>query len=175
MIMADVLKIFLLIVGTLIVFIAYWLAAEALFPDWVNRAHRNYDRPFRLTGLGLVLVIPLLLVGMLVLRNQSNPLFKLAGFSLITFPVVVGLLGSAGLAQRIGQGLASPLDAAQPWRRVLRGGIVLAFTFLFPFIGWFLVLPWTLISGFGAAVKSLRHNVQSAPEAPLPAPRESAG
>ena len=35
MIMADVLKIFLLVVGALIVLVSYWLAAESLFPRLV--------------------------------------------------------------------------------------------------------------------------------------------
>ena len=39
--------------------------------------------------------------------------------------ILGGLVGSAGLAQRIGAGLPSPADLTQPWRRVLRGGIVL--------------------------------------------------
>jgi hypothetical protein len=29
---------------------------------------------------------------------------------------------------------------------------VLSFTFLLPVIGWFIVMPWTLVSGLGAAV-----------------------
>ena len=32
MIMADVLKIFLIVVGLMMVSVCYWLAAEALFP-----------------------------------------------------------------------------------------------------------------------------------------------
>jgi len=62
------------------------------------------------------------------------------------------LLGSAGLALRIGAALKGDRDVAQPWRRVLRGGLVLAPTFLFPLLGWFVLLPWTLVSGFGSAV-----------------------
>ena len=52
--------------------------------------------------------------------------------------------------------MPSPTDASQPWRRVLRGGTVLTLTFLLPFVGWFLILPWTLISGFGAAITSFK-------------------
>ena len=54
MIMADVLKIFLLVLGMLIVIVSYWLAAEALFPRLVARAQERYSRrPVRLTLLGL--------------------------------------------------------------------------------------------------------------------------
>ncbi len=65
-------------------------------------------------------------------------------------------MGSAGLGDRIGVGLPSAGDATQPWRRLLRGGTVLSLTFLLPIVGWVGVLPWTLVSGVGAAVLAMR-------------------
>jgi hypothetical protein len=64
--------------------------------------------------------------------------------------ILPALLGSAGLAERLGTGLSSPADEARPWRRTLRGGLVLAGMFLLPFAGWFVLLPLVLVSGFGA-------------------------
>jgi len=49
-----------------------------------------------------------------------------------------------------------------PWRRVLRGGVVLSFAFLLPVIGWFVLLPWTLVSGVGASLGSLRRRPAAA-------------
>jgi hypothetical protein len=40
---------------------------------------------------------------------------------------------------------------------------VLSFTFLLPVIGWFIVMPWTLVSGLGAAVCAMFQK-QRAPE-----------
>lgn len=48
-----------------------------------------------------------------------------------------------------------------PW--VLRGGIVLVPTLLVPLLGWFLLLPWTLVSGFGAALLAWRSRRVAAP------------
>jgi hypothetical protein len=42
------------------------------------------------------------------------------------------------------------VDEVQPWRRVLRGGGVLALLFAVPLLGWFAMLPLTLASGLGA-------------------------
>jgi hypothetical protein len=42
------------------------------------------------------------------------------------------------------------VDLDQPWRRVLRGGAVLALLFVVPLLGWFAVFPLTLASGLGA-------------------------
>ena len=59
MIMADVLKIALLIVGFLLCYVVYWLAGAALFPAIVERAKQQYDtRPVRATLLGLLLALP---------------------------------------------------------------------------------------------------------------------
>ena len=156
MIMADVIKIFLLIVGLLLVFNAHWLAAVGLFPKMVDRCAAHYGRPFRTTALGLLIGVPMLLVGISVFGKLGHPFFKIVGGAFVSVPVVLGLLGSAGLSRRIGAGLASPIDETQPWRRVLRGGIVLSLTLLLPVVGWFVLLPGTFASGLGAAVLSLR-------------------
>lgn len=157
MIMADVLKIALLVVGTLVVLVSYWLAAHALFPRAVERARASYDaRPVRATLLGAAVAAPLALGGLALLSAAANPALKLLGVVLLAIPSLLGLLGSAGLAERLGVGLPAPDDAARPWRRVLRGGAVLALTFLLPVVGWFGVLPWALVSGVGAAVLALR-------------------
>ena len=34
----------------------------------------------------------------------------------------------------------------------VRGGAILAISFLFPFVGWFMILPVALVSGVGAVV-----------------------
>lgn len=156
MIMADVFKILFLIVGTLIVFVSYWLASAALFPALTSNARRRYQaHPVRITFLGLAVTAPSVLLSAILLQSP-NPAFKLTGAVCVSLTVLFGLLGSTGLSQRIGYGLPALADEQQPWRRVLRGGSVLALTFVLPVIGWFLVLPWTLVSGVGAAVASLR-------------------
>jgi hypothetical protein len=154
MIVADILMWFLLIVGLLLVFNSYWLASAALFPNMVDRARTVYSRPIRALLLGVVVAAPLIALGT-VIASIKNPAFKLLGISISSVPVLLGLLGSAGLSLRIGAGMASPVDAAQPWRRGLRGGIVLSLGFLLPFIGWFGVLPLTLLSGVGATTMAL--------------------
>ena len=170
MIMADVFKIVFLVAGALVVFVSYWLAGAALFPDTVERARRQYhERPIRITGLGVGLTAPALLVGVALLQQAVNPLAKLAGAIVLAVPVLLGLLGSAGLATRIGLGLPAQRDDGHPWHRMMRGSVVLSLTFLLPVIGWFVVLPWTLVSGVGAAVAAIRGARASARSATPPA------
>jgi hypothetical protein len=166
MIMADVLKIVFLIIGLLICYVSYWLAASALFPGVVDRARRQYERhPFRVTLVGIALAVPFVLVS-IGIGKVAHPLAKMLGVAVISVPILYGLIGSAGLALRIGASLQSSLDETQPWRRVLRGSVVLSLTFLLPVIGWFIVMPWTLVSGLGAAVCAMFQK-QHAPQ-PLP-------
>ncbi len=155
MIMADILKIFLIIVGLLTVYVSYWLVAHALFPAVVDRARQHYARPVKLTLIGLLAAALPVILGAII-SNLPNPALKLTGVTLMLIPALLGLIGSAGLVLRIGAGLPTPADEQQPWRRVLRGGILLSLTFLLPFVGWFVLPIWALVSGFGAFILSVQ-------------------
>jgi hypothetical protein len=158
MIMADVLTWFLIIIGILLVFNAHWLAAYALFPNLVAASRERYaQRPIAATLLGLVILVPTIAIGAVLINVLKHPLVAIIIIGLWMIPTVLALLGSAGLAARIGAGLSSPQDHAQPWRSVLRGSTVLSLTFLTPILGWFVLFPWTLVSGLGVAIMALRH------------------
>jgi hypothetical protein len=175
MIMADVLKIALIIIGFLLCYVVYWLASAALFPAVVERAKQQYDtRPVRATLAGLGLALPFIALS-IGIGQVAHPVAKMLGVALIGIPVLYGLLGSAGLALRIGTGMKSSIDDAHPWRRMLRGSVVLSLTFLLPVIGWFIIMPWAIISGLGASVISMFQKqpaLQSAADA-LPQPLAS--
>jgi hypothetical protein len=155
MIMADILKIVFIVLGILIIYVSYWLLAEALFPRLVENASRQYGRPIRITLLGLAVAILPVIAG-IALSKTPNPILKFLGITLIVVLGLLGLAGSAGLTLRIGLGLPSPLDEMQPWRRVLRGGTVLACSFLLPFVGWIIIPLWVLVSGLGAFILATR-------------------
>lgn len=171
--MADILKIVFIIVGILLIYVSYWLLSEALFPRLVENACRQYRRPIRLTVLGLGIAILPVLIG-IALSKTPNPILKLLGVTLMVLPGLLGLAGSAGLTLRIGQGLPSPIDETQPWRRVLRGGIVLAFSFLLPFVGWIIIPLWVLVSGLGAFILAVKEEKFNRAENPPSLPHEFA-
>lgn len=162
MIMADILAWFLVVCGTYLVLICHWLAGFALFPRAVEAARDRYgQRPVVATLLGLLVTL-VAIVLLVIAQKVGHPLIKVSAVVVASLPLLIAFVGSAGLALRIGSGLAAPIDATQPWRRVLRGGMVLAALFLLPFVGWFLVLPWALVSGLGAALLGRRATVQLA-------------
>ncbi len=154
MIMADVFKILFLVLGTLTTIVSYWLLFEAMVPRMVEAARQAYEQRLRRTlWVGLLVVLPGLVVGF-SLANAPVALLKLLGVTMLMLLALMGLMGSAGLTRLLGQRLPSPDDETYPWRRVLRGGIVLAICFVLPLIGWFLVLPITLVTGVGATVRA---------------------
>ena len=144
--LADVFTVVLVILGLLIVFVAIWLLSAGLWPRLIERcAGRLGSAPFACAGLGVAVLVPLLAAGIYVGRVAPNAPGKILSVALIVFTVLGALCGTAGLALRIGEGLASARDASDPWRRVLRGGVVLALTYL-----TLVMIPVTLIPGFGA-------------------------
>jgi hypothetical protein len=157
MIMADILLWTLIILGTYLVLVAYWVGAYALFPALVERCRASYGaRPVASTFLGLLILLPTIAIATVVTKALPHPVVQTPVTGALLVLLLLCLIGSAGLALRIGAGMASPLDATQPWRRLLRGGMVLGLAFVMPFLGWFVLLPWALTSGLGALVLSRR-------------------
>ena len=165
MTIATVLTVFLVILGVMLVFQAYWLFGTALFPRMVGQARDRYKTPIRTTLIGLAVIVPTFLIGfvwlgqsLVWLGQKDGDTFNISnGIGLVigVVPLMLGAIGSAGLCQLIGLGLPVPGDQSQNWRRVWRGGWVLNFCYLLPFAGWFVILPWGIISGCGAFVTSL--------------------
>ncbi|MBL9211064.1 MAG: hypothetical protein JNL92_11390 [Opitutaceae bacterium] len=148
--LAYVFTVVLVIAGLLTCFVGLWLMSAGLFPRTVDRcADRIGAMPFRCTAVGVACLVPWIAVGVMVGRALPNAPGKLLGAALIVGAILTALFGTAGLALRIGRGMASTRDAAEPWRRVLRGGVVLALTYLS-----FVLLPLTLVAGLGAFVLS---------------------
>jgi hypothetical protein len=151
--LADVFTFLFVILGFLIVFVGYWLMAFGLFPRQTERCAAQISRaPVKTTLLGAITLVPLISLGLLISSKAPNGGAKILGLGLALMALLVALLGAAGLALRIGQGLHSARDEAEPWRRVLRGGIVLGLTFVLPFLGTFVLMPFAFISGFGAMI-----------------------
>ena len=155
MTIANVLTVFLVILVLMLVFQAFWLFGTSLFPRLIGQARDRYKTPIRTTLIGLAVVVPTFFIGIFWLQNQDNSIVKIIGLVIGVVPLMLGAIGSAGLCQLIGLGLPAPGDQSQNWRRVWRGGWVLNFCYLLPVAGWFVILPWSIISGCGAFVTSL--------------------
>jgi hypothetical protein len=171
--LADVFTVTFIILGFLIVYVGYWLMAAGLFPRLVERCADQIGRaPIKSTLVGAITFIPLVVLGFAISNKAPNGAGKMFGLAIVGIAALAALLGSAGLALRIGQGLKSERDEREPWRRVLRGGIILGLTFVMPFLGTPAIMGFSFIIGFGALVLS-RPKRQPAPvleSTPAPIP-----
>jgi hypothetical protein len=150
--LADVFTVVFIILGFLIVFVAYWLAAAGLFPALVERcSQRLGTSPIKSTLVGLIIWGPMLAIGSWISNHAPNGPGKFIGVMILIVSALIALAGSSGLAFRVGAGLRSSRDGSEPWHIVRRGGIVLALTFVLPFVGT-AVMIWSFVAGFGALV-----------------------
>ena len=144
--LADVFTVVLSVAGVLTVFVGWWLAVAGLFPRMVaNCADKLGVSPGKCFVVGLVCAVPLIFGLVVVGKISTNPAAKLGSVALVILVLLLALAGTAGLALRIGRGLAAVADAGETWRQVRRGGIVLAITY-----GTIVLLPLTLLAGLGA-------------------------
>ena len=178
MMLADTIGIFLVVVGVLIAFPALWLLCRGLWTVTVSEcAERNSHGMIKsfLTGLPIV-IASIILMG--ISGKLPGPVGQLSPLFLIGVLVLYASVGVAGIATMLGARLSSPGDVDRPWKSTLRGGIVLVLSFLFPILGWFLLLPGSLVIGCGTLTRVLltsrKRNVMPPPSQPLRTSAESA-
>jgi hypothetical protein len=158
----------MLFVGLMVVLPAVWLLYGALWPAALGRAQERIQRRPIVTflvGLGVSALFSFL-IAILGQANLQPPAIVLASFA-----IGWSLFGVSALARHAGTRLGRLSEPG--WRGHLRGGIVLALSFLVPMVGWMLVFPISMILGAGAATLSLSRKRAETPE-PVPAPKEPA-
>jgi hypothetical protein len=154
MLMADTMAIFFVILGFMLALPALWLLCRGLWPRAVSGAavaSNTLLRPF-LVGLPVTLIA---LIAAVAARAAPGAFGWVAAMLAICIFLVFASTGVAGFATRIGTRLASPLDTERPWRATIRGGIVLELSYLLPVLGWFVILPLSLIIGAGSVTIAL--------------------
>jgi hypothetical protein len=153
MIIGDIVLWLLMVCGAWLALTTTWLSTVALFPRLTGECQERYgSQAVWAMLLGLVTVVPGIIIAITLFKFAPHPLARLIAVLIPVLLLLLALVGSSGLAGRIGAGLSSPGDVAQPWRRVLRGGWVLSCSFLMPLLGWFVLLPLALLSGIGVAL-----------------------
>ena len=164
--LADVFTVVLVILGLLTVFVGWWLATAGLFPRTIEAcADRLGEGPLKSGIVGLVCAVPIIVGASKMGQVSPNPAVKLLSVAIVILVILLAAAGTAGLALRIGRGLPAGRDANEPWRRVLRGGVVLAITY-----GTIVLLPLTLLAGLGALVQVWMSRRRAPAPEQIPAP-----
>ncbi len=93
-------------------------------------------------------------------------LMQFTGIWLYLFLLLAAFVGLAALANLLGTRISVNLTQNTGLQTGI-GGLVLAFAFAFPFLGWFIVLPATLITGTGLTTLVLWQRFTARPAQPL--------
>ena len=129
-----------------LILLAHWVATTGMYPQAARAFADVYERrPIRATLLGIFTYGPLILL-LLSSGKIGNAGVRLVVVMAALAAVLLALIGSAGLALRIGRNLCAEAD---PWRQSLRGGVMLALVLITPLLGSFFLLHVALASGFG--------------------------
>ena len=158
-----VLTIVALHAAAFLILLGHWVVAAGLFPKATRTLAGVFEqRPLRALLVGIFTYGPIMLLFVSNSKLPGAPL-RILVVAAGAVSLLVAFIGSAGLALRIGRNLCAGGDL---WQQALRGGVMLALVFITPILGWLVVLPLGLASGFGAVLLA---RPWRSDESPLPA------
>jgi hypothetical protein len=154
--MADIFRLFTLLLWLTISLSAYFLVLSALFPHHVDKTQRVFSQ---LTGrafmLGLVNFLFFGVMGLFLssVAENTDGLIK----AILTIPALI-IFGFLAILLSVGlTGVANVLGARlfpehATWKQTAWGSVVLTLACALPFGGWFLLLPALGFVGIGGAI-----------------------
>jgi len=156
--MTDILRLILIIILLTIGLAAYFLVVGALFTNRVARTQRAIDQmPRRSFWVGLVnfLFFGVILIILLILTNGNRVpdvlrvILYIPTFILVATLAGILSLGLSGMINILGERIFPELNTI---KRSVWGSVILSFACALPFAGWFLLLPYAGLTGFGAVI-----------------------
>ena len=157
--MTDILRIFFIIILLTIGLAAYFLVIGALFANRVTRAQHVINKmPTRAIGVGLVNFLFFGVIAMILLSVAENANGAIKAILTLPALVITVLLaitlsfGLAGMANTVGERIVPKHSSV---KKSIWGSTLLTFACALPFVGWFLLLPYASLLGFGAVIISL--------------------
>jgi len=154
--MTDILRLFFIIILLTIGLAAYFLVIGALFANRVTRAQRVINQmPARAIGVGLVNFLFFGVIAMIlfsVAENASGAIKVILTLPALLITALLTILlsfGLAGMANVVGERI---LPEHSSLKKLAWGTVLLTFACALPFVGWFLLLPYATLLGFGAVI-----------------------
>ena len=157
--MTDILRLFFIIIFLTISLAAYFLVLNALFTNRVTRAQRVMNQmPARAIGVGLVNFLFFGVIAMILFSVAENAngaikaILTLPALLITALLVITLSFGLAGVVNLLGERI---LTEHSSLKKSIGGSVLLSFACALPFVGWFLLFPYTALLGFGAVILSL--------------------
>jgi hypothetical protein len=158
--MNDIIRLLLIIILLTISLAAYFLVIGALFTARVEKTQRVITQmPGRAFGVGLVnfLFFGVILLVLFTITdgnaNRVNSVVRIIllipTFALAAILTAILSMGIAGMLQVLGERIFPALNGL---RRSVSSTVISAFACALPVVGWFLLLPYIALTGFGAVI-----------------------
>jgi hypothetical protein len=152
MLMADTLAVFFVVLGLLLAHLGVWLLCRGLWPSVTAKVEGGGVG----VGLSALSGLPptvLAIVAAAVFGHVLGGFGKACAAVILAGFFLYAHVGLAGLVARVGRALGP--DGETAWRATLKGGLALSLAYLFPLLGWFVLLPISLVIGAGATTIAL--------------------
>lgn len=150
--MADVAAVFGTFLTIGIIFPGFLTAVWLLFPGTVELARLRIERtPWQTFWMGGVITI-LAALPIIVLLALPNGAIKFVGAAALAIALTFASLGAAGIALRMSDRLQTATRRQMsPAAGFVRGAVALELAVALPIIGWFIVLPLSIVVAMGAS------------------------
>ncbi len=126
-----------------------------LLPAHAQRAEAELEQsPKRCLFVGLLSLLAF--VFGIVLLNLPVPPLKLIGFAVVTAISGIVTVGGAGMAGLMGKRISEMSGAKTTFGALVRGSIAYSVAVFFPYIGWFVLAPISIVCALGAGVRAMR-------------------
>ncbi|MCG3140306.1 MAG: hypothetical protein HDKAJFGB_01352 [Anaerolineae bacterium] len=150
----DITAVFVTLAAVGVVFPGLLLTWLLLLPATVERARERVTRtPWQVFFLGAIALLGMG-IPLALLNAAAGPLQFIRILSVFALLALVSI-GAAGVAAMMGERLRGQGVNVTTPGALVRGAIALEFAMVFPFVGWFIVLPLIAILAFGAALFAL--------------------
>ena len=143
-------------IGVGISLVAFFAVVNILFGSLVIRIEEKSDespgRSFFLGLLNTAFIAVLSLSLWSIAENSGISILAVPSLFLLALFAVGVILGGTALVRTIGKRLYPDREERT---QMLWGGLITVLACVVPYIGWFLLLPYLLLRGFGALLMTL--------------------
>jgi len=154
--MSDIVRLILIIILLTIGLVAYFLVANALFPQRIAKTKAMIQSmSARSFGVGLVNFVFFAVIAIVLLAVAENTgaflerILNIPAIIILAFLAIVLSFGLTGMSNLIGERILPDVSA---WKQTLWGTVCLSLACALPFVGWFLLLPYAGFVGVGAVI-----------------------
>ena len=154
--MEPLLRILTLFIIIPLCLFGFFIVMNILFPEQISKTRNTLQQTLKRSfWIGLVNVLFFLPVSIILLSLSNATSGPLAAIIMLPGLILLGVLlslasfGLTCIVNRIGEQI---LPEQSLVKRTFWGTLILSLACGLPFVGWFLLLPYILIIGVGAAI-----------------------